>query len=224
MKERPSFERPSYELRERGSFTARAGRVYAAHARGAPPDARRSARRTGSASRAGWSTRTTRSSPASRSTGSGSRSSAAASSRRARTSARRARRRRIPELLDWLATEFMANKWSQKAILRTIVLSATYRQSSAVSPALEERDPVQPAARARSARPHGSRDGPRRRARGERPAQREDVRPERLPAPADGHLEHAVQRRQVDDERRARTATAAASTRSGGARRPIRAS
>ena len=46
-----------------------------------------------------------------------------------------------PELLDWLATEFVAGKWSQKAILRTIVRSATYRQSSAVSAALEERDP-----------------------------------------------------------------------------------
>jgi hypothetical protein len=46
-----------------------------------------------------------------------------------------------PELLDWLATEFVAGKWRQKAILRTIVLSATYRQASAVSAALAERDP-----------------------------------------------------------------------------------
>ena len=46
-----------------------------------------------------------------------------------------------PELLDWLATEFVANEWSQKALLRTIVPSATYRQSSAVTPALVERDP-----------------------------------------------------------------------------------
>jgi hypothetical protein len=46
-----------------------------------------------------------------------------------------------PELLDWLATEFVAGKWSQKTILRTIVLSATYRQSSAASATLEERDP-----------------------------------------------------------------------------------
>ena len=30
-----------------------------------------------------------------------------------------------PELLDWLATEFVAKGWSQKALLRTIVLSAT---------------------------------------------------------------------------------------------------
>ena len=46
-----------------------------------------------------------------------------------------------PELLDWLATEFVARKWSLKAMHRTIVLSATYRQSSRVSRSLHERDP-----------------------------------------------------------------------------------
>jgi len=35
-----------------------------------------------------------------------------------------------PELLDWLATEFVRTGWDQKALLRTIVTSATYRQSS----------------------------------------------------------------------------------------------
>ena len=45
------------------------------------------------------------------------------------------------ELLDWLAVEFMENGWSQKKLLRTIVLSATYRQSSRVTPALLEKDP-----------------------------------------------------------------------------------
>jgi mono/diheme cytochrome c family protein len=35
-----------------------------------------------------------------------------------------------PELLDWLAREFMAHGWSTKWLQRTIVLSATYRQSS----------------------------------------------------------------------------------------------
>ena len=34
-----------------------------------------------------------------------------------------------PELLDWLAAEFMERGWSQKAIHRLIVTSATYRQS-----------------------------------------------------------------------------------------------
>jgi hypothetical protein len=46
-----------------------------------------------------------------------------------------------PELLDWLATEFVAQHWSLKAMHRLIVTSATYRQSSSVAPALEERDP-----------------------------------------------------------------------------------
>lgn len=46
-----------------------------------------------------------------------------------------------PELLDWLATEFVRLKWDLKAFQKTIVMSATYRQSSAVSPALLKRDP-----------------------------------------------------------------------------------
>jgi mono/diheme cytochrome c family protein len=46
-----------------------------------------------------------------------------------------------PELLDWLATEFIAKGWDQKAIHRLIVTSATYRQSSKARPELEERDP-----------------------------------------------------------------------------------
>jgi hypothetical protein len=41
-----------------------------------------------------------------------------------------------PELLDWLAVEFSQRGWSMKHVLRTIVLSATYRQSSRVTPAL----------------------------------------------------------------------------------------
>jgi len=46
-----------------------------------------------------------------------------------------------PELLDWLATEFMARGWSMKAIHRTIVTSAAYRQSSTMTRAAVERDP-----------------------------------------------------------------------------------
>ncbi|HYM10495.1 MAG TPA: PSD1 and planctomycete cytochrome C domain-containing protein [Bryobacterales bacterium] len=46
-----------------------------------------------------------------------------------------------PELLDWLATEFVAKGWSQKAMHRLIVTSETYRQSSRNRPELEERDP-----------------------------------------------------------------------------------
>jgi hypothetical protein len=46
-----------------------------------------------------------------------------------------------PELLDWLAVEFMDRGWDIKAIERLIVTSATYRQASAVNSELEERDP-----------------------------------------------------------------------------------
>ena len=46
-----------------------------------------------------------------------------------------------PELLDWLARQFVDGGWDLKALLRTIVLSATYRQDSAVSPDLQARDP-----------------------------------------------------------------------------------
>jgi hypothetical protein len=46
-----------------------------------------------------------------------------------------------PELLDWLATEFMRQQWSMKQMIRLMVTSATYRQSSRVTPELEERDP-----------------------------------------------------------------------------------
>jgi mono/diheme cytochrome c family protein len=46
-----------------------------------------------------------------------------------------------PELLDWLATEFFERGWSLKAMHRLIATSAAYRQDSAVTPELVERDP-----------------------------------------------------------------------------------
>jgi hypothetical protein len=46
-----------------------------------------------------------------------------------------------PELLDWLATEFIRTGWDIRAMQRLIVTSATYRQSSKVTPALLEKDP-----------------------------------------------------------------------------------
>jgi hypothetical protein len=45
------------------------------------------------------------------------------------------------ELLDWLAVEFMESGWDVKAILRKMVTSAVYRQSSMMTPDLIERDP-----------------------------------------------------------------------------------
>ncbi len=46
-----------------------------------------------------------------------------------------------PELLDWLALELVRTGWDQRAVLKLIVTSATYRQSSRVTPELLERDP-----------------------------------------------------------------------------------
>jgi hypothetical protein len=140
MKERPTFERPSYQLRERGSFTARGDRVYAR-----TPSALHPMRDDMPVNRLGlarWLV--DESNPLV-----------------ARVAVNRFWEQIFgrglvetsedfgaqgappthPELLDWLATEFMANRWSQKSILRTIVRSTTYRQSSTVSRTLEERDP-----------------------------------------------------------------------------------
>jgi len=46
-----------------------------------------------------------------------------------------------PELLDWLASELIARGWSLKSLHKLIVMSSTYRQSSAVRPELIDRDP-----------------------------------------------------------------------------------
>jgi len=47
-----------------------------------------------------------------------------------------------PELLDWLATEFRRNNWDIKAFFRMILTSATYRQSSNVTPEKKRVDPA----------------------------------------------------------------------------------
>ena len=46
-----------------------------------------------------------------------------------------------PELLDWLACEFMESGWDVKRLLRLLVTSGTYRQSSVVPPVLAAQDP-----------------------------------------------------------------------------------
>ena len=158
MKERPSFERPSYELRERGSFTARAGRVYARTPTALPP--MRDDLPVNRLGLARWLVDENNPLVArvavnrfweqifGRGLVETSEDFGAQGSLPSH-----------PELLDWLATEFMANKWSQKSILRTIVALVDLpaiigRQASA-----RGARPVQPAARPRSARAHGSRDG-----------------------------------------------------------------
>jgi hypothetical protein len=47
-----------------------------------------------------------------------------------------------PELLDWLAVEFMDQGWSLKHLLRLVMTSRTYQQSSAVTLALNAEDPL----------------------------------------------------------------------------------
>ncbi|MFM9000312.1 MAG: PSD1 and planctomycete cytochrome C domain-containing protein [Opitutia bacterium] len=46
-----------------------------------------------------------------------------------------------PELLDWLATEFVRLKWDMKAMQKTLLMSAAYRRSAAVTPEMLEKDP-----------------------------------------------------------------------------------
>jgi hypothetical protein len=46
-----------------------------------------------------------------------------------------------PDLLDWLARDFVASGWDVKRLCKEIVLSSTYRQRSATPPELRERDP-----------------------------------------------------------------------------------
>jgi hypothetical protein len=46
-----------------------------------------------------------------------------------------------PELLDWLSVEFRESGWDVKKLVRLMVTSATYRQSTVVPPGMAERDP-----------------------------------------------------------------------------------
>ncbi|MFK7814410.1 MAG: DUF1553 domain-containing protein [Maribacter sp.] len=46
-----------------------------------------------------------------------------------------------PQLIDWLAVSFMESGWNVKALLKTMVMSHTYRQSSVASKEMREKDP-----------------------------------------------------------------------------------
>ena len=46
-----------------------------------------------------------------------------------------------PELLDWMAVEFRDGGWDIKKLIKTIVMSSTYQQTSRVTPELLEKDP-----------------------------------------------------------------------------------
>ena len=62
------------------------------------------------------------------------------------------------DLLDWLATELVAQKWSMKALTRLIVNSATYRQSSSVTSAAYDKGSLQSVARSRPSLQDGGGD------------------------------------------------------------------
>jgi hypothetical protein len=140
MQDRPGFERPSYELRERGAFMARGERMYARTPLALPP--MKDSLPPNRLGLARWLV--DRDNPLV-----------------ARVQVNRLWEQLFgrglvetsedfgtqgqppshPELLDWLAVELIDRGWSQKTLLRTIVTSATYRQSSVVAAALAERDP-----------------------------------------------------------------------------------
>ena len=70
-----------------------------------------------------------------------------------------------PELLDWLARDFVDHGWDIKRLCRKIVLSATYRQDSRLRPELRERDPENQSAGPRPEPSSVGRADSRRRAR-----------------------------------------------------------
>ena len=83
-----------------------------------------------------------------------------------------------PELLDWLAVEFTTTmKWDVKQLLKMMVTSATYRQSSKVTPELLQRDPDNRFFCSGPSFPQHGRDGARSGPVRRRTAEPEDVRP-----------------------------------------------
>ncbi len=66
-----------------------------------------------------------------------------------------------PELLDWMAVEFMERNWDMQRMLKQIVMSATYRQSSKVTPDRLEKDPDNRWLSRGGTVPHVGRDDPR---------------------------------------------------------------
>jgi hypothetical protein len=140
MKEKASFERPSYEVRVRGAFTSRGERVYAG-----TPAALHPMRDDQPINRLGLArwlvdernplvARVTVNRLWDQTFGRGLVETSEDFGSQGTPPSH-------PELLDWMATEFMAKGWSQKTMLRLIVTSSTYRQSSVVTPQLLERDP-----------------------------------------------------------------------------------
>ena len=82
-----------------------------------------------------------------------------------------------PQMLDWLALEFVESGWDTKHILKTMIMSATYRQSSANDGRHQAPRPGQPPAVAGTSVPHAGRRDPRLGAADRGTAEPEDRRP-----------------------------------------------
>ena len=107
-----------------------------------------------------------------------------------------------PELLDWLAVRYRDSGWDAKALLRLLVTSAVYRQSSKVNPELLRRTRGTDCLREHP-RAAGSRDGPGPGTRGFRTIESQARWTERVSAPARWALASRVQRpAHVDDQSR----------------------
>ena len=91
-----------------------------------------------------------------------------------------------PELLDWLAVQFREDGWDVKRLMKRLVMSATYRQSSRVTPETLAKDPDNRLLVARAAVPARRRDAARPGVVRQRPAGREGGRAERQAAAAAG--------------------------------------
>ena len=87
-----------------------------------------------------------------------------------------------PELLDWLATELVANHWDMKQFLRMLVTSATYRQTSKVTPEALPARPRESAVTPGGLRASGSPPGPASATRP--PRRRRPAQPQGRTAPA----------------------------------------
>ena len=140
MKEKPSFERPSTPFRERGAFMSPGRRVFAGTPDVLPPiGADEMPNRLGLAR---WlvsadnplTTRVTVNRAWEQFFGRGLVETSEDFGTQGAAPSH-------PELLDWLATEFVRSGWKQKALHKLIVMSATYRQDAAATPALLEKDP-----------------------------------------------------------------------------------
>ena len=93
-----------------------------------------------------------------------------------------------PELLDWLASEFVARGWSMKAMHKLIVMLGDVPAVVEGPAGPGDARPAQPAAGPAEPAAAGRGDRARRGPDGERPADADGRRPERLPAAAAGRL------------------------------------